>query len=105
MLRSTELIWARYDKKDSSKFYLLFYLGERDNLVSAIIADRVPENEIAIIRANLAQLRIWDQQTIQEWVKQTLPTSYTNAYRMFEKDKLEILQTYGLKGFENKIAK
>jgi hypothetical protein len=97
MPQSAELIWARYDKHQSSQHYLLLFLGETNQNVFAMEADKVPDREIAILRANLNEVKQLNAVELVEWLKKNMPTSYANAFRRFEKDKLIIKQSYGLK--------
>jgi hypothetical protein len=99
MPQSAELIWARYDKQPP-KHYLLIFLGETDQNILAMEADKVPDREVAILRANLNEVRQLSAVDLVEWIKKNMPISYTNAFRRFERDKLIIKQSYGLKSLK-----
>lgn len=97
MPQSAELIWARYDKIQPPKFYLLLYLGSSNNHTYALQAETVPDREVAILRSNLNEVRGLDPTALSEWLRKHMPVSYSNAFKQFETDKLIIKQSYGLK--------
>jgi len=102
--RPAELIWARYDKDNQSRYYLLLYLGLHDGHAVGIIADKVPDHEILAIRANLALLRQANLQSIGAWIRENLPVSYKHAYRHFEANKLFVMTNFGLEGIQKKLS-
>lgn len=102
MPQPAELIWARYTKENKQQTYLLLFLGEQNNIIFALIADKVPDGEVTALRINLPQIQVMGIKEIAEWVKKNMPISYTNAFKNFSSDKLTILRSYGLKTIETK---
>lgn len=97
MPQITELIWVRYDSA-ASKHYLLFYIGEKGTKFLALNANKVPDHEIQIIRANLNNLKTMGIDQIKQFLIEFAPISYKVAYRdKFRKDRITILKSYGLK--------
>lgn len=95
-MQVTELIWARYDSA-ASKHYLLLYLGEKGAQYLALDANTVPDHEIQTIRANLNNLKTMGIDQIIEFTIKYAPIAYKTAFRRFQKDKLTIMKSYGLK--------
>jgi hypothetical protein len=103
MSQQAELIWVRYDKENgASHHYLLLYLGEHDNKTAALIADSVPDHEIAILRTNLPSIRTMNLANIGAFIKEGMPISYKKAYRHFRTDRMTIQKTYGLSTLQRK---
>ena len=102
MPQPAELLWARYSKENKQQTYLLLYLGEQSNIISALVADKVPDMEITALRINLPHIRTMGTKEMAEWIKKNMPTSYNNAFKNFSSDRLTILRSYGLKTIEAK---
>lgn len=102
MPQPAELIWARYDKDNFTKHYLLLFIGEHDNATAALIADKVPDNEVAVLRVNLNKIRTYDIKRVGEFIKENMPISYKNAYRHFSNKSLHIERSLGLSPLEPK---
>lgn len=97
MIKQTDLVWCQYSKDNQTRYHLLLYLGQHDGNVVALDTDLIPDNEIAKIRANIANLRVTNLRGIWQWVKQNLPTSFSRAYKHYKADKLKILKNYDVK--------
>lgn len=96
MPQITELIWARYDSA-ASQHHLLLYIGEKGTQFLALNANKVPDHEIQIIRANLNNLKAMGIDQIVKFLIEFAPISYKVAFRKFQKDRITILKSYGLK--------
>jgi hypothetical protein len=89
-------MWARYDSA-ASKHYLLLYIGEKSTQFLALDANTVPDHEIQIIRANLNNLKTMGIDQIIQFLIKHAPISYRTAFRRFQKDRITIMKSYGLK--------
>jgi len=96
MPQITELIWVRYDSA-ASKHYLLLYIGEKGTQFLALDANKVPDHEIQTIRANLNNLKAMGIDQIIEFLIKFAPISYRVTFRRFQKDRITIVKSYGLK--------
>lgn len=96
MPNNLDLIWSRYDEHTPPKFYLLLYIGEYGNQTNALDANRVPDAEIAAMRANLEDLKKLDTTEVKKWLQKNTPVSYTHALRTFITSKLVFRNTYSL---------
>lgn len=93
--KPTELIWIRYSEND--KFYFVFYLGRNENIIHVLLADKVPDREITLIRLNIRDLKLMDLPTMQAWLKVHTPMAYSVAYRSMKIESISIQNTYKIK--------
>ena len=92
-----DLIWARYNKGQSSPYYLLLQVGITSGKLIALDADKVLDNDINLIRRNSSELKKMELGDKIEWLKTNIPMSYNRSLKTFQGDKLETLQVYSLK--------
>jgi hypothetical protein len=97
MPKTADLIWTHYKKGVLSSYYLLVFLGQSDSDLVALIADKIPDSEIAILRSQLKYIRSMDIVTLVEWVKVYMPVAYGNAFFKKPMSRFDFRKIYDLK--------
>ena len=92
-----KLVWARYDKTQPPKYYLLLVLGEEGDCTLALYSDNIPQDEANRIREIKEELDKMDMTSLHNWFSTNTPLAYKEAYRKFKTKDLCILNEYGLK--------
>jgi hypothetical protein len=90
-----ELVWARYEKGNSSKYLLLLHLGSYKGKFVGLLSDKIPANIARTISASKDDL---DKMSLKErvaWIKKVLP-SYSSAYREINNDRISVEKRYKL---------
>jgi hypothetical protein len=97
MPQPIELIWARYDKTQQSKYHLLIYFGEHAGNSYAAEAELIPDHEIAILRINLDEIRKLPMTELITWIAKNTPILYNRSLKKFKTEQLIIKTSYNLK--------
>lgn len=85
-----QLVWGLY-KVNPPKYYLIFWLGEHEDHLVGLIADRLTDMEIKILKANIANLRTINlPDMVKELQKLKCFNALTNAYRRFNIKNFDI---------------
>jgi len=93
-----ELYWCRY-KGDSKTSYILIYpLEESEGKVKCLLAEKLSDNTVTIMRDHLLYIDIMTPQEKIDWFKEYCP-EYGKAFRTYSTDpsKLTILRKYEIK--------
>ncbi len=97
-----QLVWALYRGKTRSICHLYLYLGKCDEKLVGIDANKIPDHEVAIIKANLAKLRELQTEDMFQFFKELKCTSCMRlrgekgGWPHLLEDNLNILNVYDL---------
>lgn len=88
------LQWIKYGERKASKHLLILNLGTHNHKISAVICDKVPNQEVSLLREAGPILAAMPLNKIVAWIKQNCPSTYRLAYREFLEDKIRLIQQY-----------
>lgn len=91
-----KLLRVKYEKHIPHQYYLLLFLGNRDNRIIGLKSEGVPESEALIIRTNDQLLETANLDFREKWIKQNTPTAYKNYISLDEKF-VKVLKEHSIK--------
>lgn len=84
------LYYLRFPHRDQCILYL--YLGETEDTIYGLKSENVPSEDAEIIKK--ARPKILEKQEMLKWLKENVPTSYSQAYRELKKGSFILLKTH-----------
>ena len=92
-----KLCLVRYKKTIPPKYYLILFLGEKDNFIIGLNSEKVPNEDALTIRKALPALNNAKLDDILAWLRTNTPNSYRNAYCTLLRDLSEIVNENEIK--------
>ena len=88
-----DLIWARY----GPKHYLLLCVGSaQSGNTTALLADNIPNGEIAIIKKHIIELHKMGTEELRTWFRLATPISWSRAHRTFKTNLIEVVRNFDI---------
>ncbi len=85
-----QLVWGLYDVTPP-KYYLIFYLGEHETHLVGLIADKLSDNEIKILKSRIADIRNTPLNKMHDFLIELKCTNaVANAYRKFTSKNFQV---------------
>ncbi len=91
-----ELAWTKY-KSTTISNQLILILGIQGGKTYGILAERVPDKEITLIKQNKTLLEGFDLSARLTWLKRHTPMTYSKSLRTYQTSNLELLKVYPIK--------
>lgn len=88
------IIWALYGDKNSSKYYLLLSLGERNGKLFCLSTNHILDSELSRLKTHFQNIKLMDLDGQVAWIKKFMPTSFNRGFRTLDLSKLKIKDSY-----------